>query len=179
LPIKDYVSEKIESILDTANINKKIIASAETGTGKTTAFVKEFHKHRPSKRLIILATLTAIVDQIKAENDTVISLTGKSSPSDHTKAKTASLVVANYEQGYKHLSEGAFNKKKRLALTTSIIDEGLSIEQEGFTDVVFIETEYNRMAESLKQLYARFRNIDPNRKNYFYYRETTIQTIIN
>jgi hypothetical protein len=321
LPIKDYVSEKIESILDSADINKKIIASAETGTGKTTAFVKEFHKHRPSKRLIILAPLTAIVDQIKAENDTVISLTGKSSPSDHTKAKTASLVVATYEQGYKHLkdhntfdyvaidevhnlitansyksetitnltyvlesyrvigltgtvnilfkaigyklinikkesqikvdinfiidnrpplkialqhlknvqgkcilrvnsrsvakdivieliklgaytkdeiltlnsdnniknskdfknliSEGEFDKKKRLVLTTSIIDEGLSIEQEGFTDVVFIETEYNPMAESLKQFYARFRNIDPNRKNYFYYRETTDQTIIN
>ena len=299
----------------------KIIASAETGTGKTTAFVKEFHKHRPSKRLIILAPLTAIVDQIKAENDTVISLTGKSSPSDHTKAKTASLVVATYEQGYKHLkdhntfdyvvidevhnlitansyksetitnltyvlesyrvigltgtvnilfkaigyklinikkesqikvdvnfiidnrpplkialqhlknvqgkcilrvnsrsvakdivielielgtytedeiltlnsdnniknskdyknliSEGEFDKKKRLVLTTSIIDEGLSIEQEGFTDVVFIETEYNPMAESLKQFYARFRNIDPNRKNYFYYRETNNQTIIN
>ena len=321
LPIKDYVSEKIESILDSADINKKIVASAETGTGKTTAFVKEFHKHRPSKRLIILAPLTAIVDQIKAENDTVISLTGKSSPSDHTKAKTASLVVATYEQGYKHLkdhntfdyvaidevhnlitansyksetitnltyvlesyrvigltgtvnilfkaigyklinikkesqikvdvnfiidnrpplkialqhlknvqgkcilrvnsrsvaediaieiiklgaytkdeiltlnsdnniknskdfknliSEGEFDKKKRLVLTTSIIDEGLSIEQEGFTDVVFIETEYNPMAESLKQFYARFRNIDPNRKNYFYYRETTDQTIIN
>ena len=321
LPIKGYVSEKIESILDSADIDKKIIASAETGTGKTTAFVKEFHKHRPSKRLIILAPLTAIVDQIKAENDTVISLTGKSSPSDHTKAKTASLVVATYEQGYKHLkdhntfdyvvidevhnlitansyksetitnltyvlesyrvigltgtvnilfkaigyklinikkesqikvdvnfiidnrpplkialqhlknvqgkcilrvnsrsvakdivielielgtytedeiltlnsdnniknskdyknliSEGEFDKKKRLVLTTSIIDEGLSIEQEGFTDVVFIETEYNPMAESLKQFYARFRNIDPNRKNYFYYRETNNQTIIN
>ena len=321
LPIKGYVSEKIESILDSADIDKKIIASAETGTGKTTAFVKEFHKHRPSKRLIILAPLTAIVDQIKAENDTVISLTGKSSPSDHTKAKTTSLVVATYEQGYKHLkdhntfdyvvidevhnlrtansyksetikdltyvlesyrvigltgtvnilfkaigyklinikkelqkkvdvnfiidnrpplkialqhlknvqgkcilrvnsrsvakdivielielgtytedeililnsdnniknskdyknliSEGEFDKKKRLVLTTSIIDEGLSIEQEGFTDVVFIETEYNPMAESLKQFYARFRNIDPNRKNYFYYRETNNQTIIN
>ena len=321
LPIKVYVSEKIESILDSADIDKKIIASAETGTGKTTAFVKEFHKHRPSKRLIILAPLTAIVDQIKAENDTVISLTGKSSPSDHTKAKTASLVVATYEQGYKHLKDhntfdyvvidevhnlitansyksetitnltyvlesyrvigltgtvnilfkaigyklinikkesqikvdvnfiidnrpplkialqhlknvqgkcilrvnsrsvakdivieliklgaytkdeiltlnsdnniknskdyknlisgGEFNKKKRLVLTTSIIDEGLSIEQEGFTDVVFIETEYNPMAESLKQFYARFRNIDPNRKNYFYYRETNNQTIIN
>ena len=321
LPIKVYFSEKIESILDSADINKKIIASAETGTGKTTAFVKEFHKHRPSKRFIILAPLTAIVDQIKAENDTVISLTGKSSPSDHTKAKTASLVVATYEQGYKHLkdhntfdyvvidevhnlitansyksetikdltyvlesyrvigltgtvnilfkaigyklinikkesqkkvdvnfiidnrpplkialqhlknvqgkcilrvnsrsvakdivielielgtyaedeiltlnsdnniknskdyknliSEGEFDKKKRLVLTTSIIDEGLSIEQEGFTDVVFIETEYNPMAESLKQFYARFRNIDPNRKNYFYYRETNNQTIIN
>ena len=321
LPIKDFVSEKIESILDSADINKKIIASAETGTGKTTAFVKEFHKHRPSKRLIILAPLTAIVDQIKAENDTVISLTGKSSPSDHTKAKTASLVVATYEQGYKHLkdhntfdyvaidevhnlitansyksetitnltyvlesyrvigltgtvnilfkaigyklinikkesqkkvdvnfiidnrptlkialqhlknvkgkcilrvnsrsvaediaieliklcaytedeiltlnsdnniknskdyknliSEGEFDKKKRLVITTSIIDEGLSIRQEGFTDVVFIETEYNPMAESLKQFFARFRNPDQNRKNYFYYRETNNQNIIN
>ena len=321
LPIKDFVSEKIESILDSADINKKIIASAETGTGKTTAFVKEFHKHRPSKRFIILAPLTAIVDQIKAENDTVISLTGKSSPSDHTKAKTASLVVSTYEQGYKHLkdhntfdyvvidevhnlitansyksetitnltyvlesyrvigltgtvnilfkaigyklinikkesqkkvdvnfiidnrpplkialqhlknvkgkcilrvnsrsvaediaieliklcaytedeiltlnsdnniknskdyknliSEGEFDKKKRLVITTSIIDEGLSIRQEGFTDVVFIETEYNPMAESLKQFFARFRNPDQNRKNYFYYRETNNQNIIH
>ena len=321
LPIKGYVSEKIESILDSADIDKKIIASAETGTGKTTAFVTKFHKHRPSKRLIILAPLTAIVDQIKAENNSIISLTGDSSPSDHTKAKTASLVVATYEQGYKHLkdhntfdyvvidevhnlitansyksetitnltyvlesyriigltgtvnilfkaigyklinikkdsqakvdvnftidnrpplkialqhlknvegkcilrvnsktvakavevelinsrqynkdeililysdshvknsedyknliSQGEFNKKKRLVITTSLIDEGLSIRQEGFTDVVFIETEYNPMAESLKQFFARFRNPDQNRKNYFYYRETNNQNIIN
>ena len=321
LPINDYVSERIENILDSADTHQKIIVSAETGTGKTTAFVKEFHKHRPSKRLIILAPLTAIVDQIKAENNSIISLTGDSSPSDHTKAKTATLVVATYEQGCKHLKDhntfdyvvidevhnlitansyksetitnftyvlesyrvigltgtvnilfkaigyklinikknsqakvdvnfivdnrpplkialqhlknvqgkcilrvnskevakalkielidshqykkdeililysdsiiknrkdykhliakGEFNKKKRLVITTSLIDEGLSIRQEGFTDVVFIETEYKPMAESLKQFFARFRNPDQNRKNYFYYKETNNQNIIN
>ena len=105
MPINDYVCERIENILDSADTHQKIIVSAETGTGKTTAFVKEFHKYRPSKRLIILAPLTAIVDQIKAENNSIISLTGDSSPSDHTKAKTATLVVATYEQGCKHLKE--------------------------------------------------------------------------
>jgi hypothetical protein len=321
LPINDYVSERIENILDSTDTHQKIIVSAETGTGKTTAFVKEFHKHRPSKRLIILAPLTAIVDQIKEENNSIISLTGDSSPSDHTKAKTATLVVATYEQGCKHLKEhntfdyvvidevhnlitansfksetitnltyvlesyrvigltgtvnilfkaigyrlisikknsqtkvdvnfiidnrpplkialqhlknvqgkcilrvnskevakaleielinsrqynkdeililysdsiiknredykhliakGEFNKKKRLVITTSLIDEGLSIRQKGFTDVVFIETEYNPMTESLKQFFARFRNPDQNRKNYFYYRETNNQNRIN
>ena len=56
----------------------------------------------------------------------------------------------------------------KIVLTTSIIDEGLSIEQEGFSDVVFIETNYNPTPESLKQFFARFRNDDANRNNYYY-----------
>ena len=33
------------------------------------------------------------------------------------------------------------------------------------------------MPESVKQFFARFRNEDPNRKNYFYYKETKDQTL--
>ncbi|MDA9804341.1 hypothetical protein N9B77_06470, partial [Flavobacteriaceae bacterium] len=62
-------------------------------------------------------------------------------------------------------------------ITTSIIDEGLSIKQSGFTDAVFIETDYKPMPESVKQFFARFRNADQNRKNYFYYKETKDQTL--
>ncbi|PKR80634.1 hypothetical protein CW751_09705 [Brumimicrobium salinarum] len=63
-----------------------------------------------------------------------------------------------------------FNDKIKVVLTTSLIDEGLSIEQANFTDVVFIETNYNPRPEAVKQFFARFRNEDPNRKNYLYLR---------
>ena len=319
LLIKDYVSEELSSVLDYADIHKKIVLTAETGTGKTTAFLKDFTKQRPSKRLLILAPLTAIVEQNKSDYKNIVALTGNSEPKEHTKAKTSLLVMATYEQGYKHLSTGnkfdyviidevhnlitshsfkreslinltsilhrfkvigltgttntlfqsigykLVNAKKvdlkavdvsmivdnrnplkialqhlesvkgkciirlnsrtnatdlkrelirlklykkseililksdahikkgadflqlteksnfkeniKLVLTTSLIDEGLSIKQKGFTDVVFIENNYKPMPESVKQFFARFRNEDADRKNYFYFRETKDQTL--
>jgi|TARA_R110000782_G_scaffold22036_2_gene58880 hypothetical protein len=319
LLIKSYVSEQLPNILDYSDGNDKIVLTAETGTGKTTAFLMDFIKHRPNKRLLILAPLTAIVEQTKAEFPTIITLTGNSTPEDHIKAKKAPIVMATYEQGYKHLrdpntfdyvvidevhnlitangykreavknltslldsykiigltgttnqlfkyigyklvnvkkellnpvdvtmiidnrnplkialqhlrgvngkcilrinsrkvatalkiellkrnsykeseililnsdthikkskdfkqltSQSRFNHNIKLVITTSIIDEGLSIKQSGFTDAVFIETDYKPMPESVKQFFARFRNEDPNRKNYFYYKETKDQTL--
>src|SRR5690606_22582772 len=80
-------------------------------------------------------------------------------------------------QDYKQLAhERRFNDKIRLVLTTSLIDEGLSIDQEGFTDVVFIETDYNPRPEPIKQFFARFRNEDKDRKNYLYLRTKKDQT---
>ena len=319
LHIKMYVSEQLLNILDYSDANDKIILTAETGTGKTTSFLMDFIKHRPNKRLLILAPLTAIVEQTKAEFPTIITLTGNSTPEEHIKAKKASIVMATYEQGYKHLndpntfdyvvidevhnlitansykreiiknltslldsykiigltgttnqlfksigyklvnvkkellkpvdvtmtvdnrtplkvalhhlqsvngkcilrvnsrdvatnlkiellklkkykkneililnsdihikksedfkqltSQSKFNDAIKLVITTSIIDEGLSIKQSGFTDAVFIETDYKPMPESVKQFFARFRNADQNRKNYFYYKETKDQTL--
>ena len=321
LIINNYVSEQLQTVLAYADANTKTILTAETGVGKTTAFLKDFAKHRPNKRILILAPLTVIVEQNKAEYQHIISLTGNSQPNEHTKAKTSSFVMATYEQGYKHLSTGNkfdyvvideihnlitahsykretikdltrvlqscnvigltgttnilfksigyklvnvkkktqnkvdinfivdnrtplkislqhlqnvkgkciirvnsrkvakdlktellklkqykkdevitlnsdahikkgndfkqltnhsnFNESIKLIITTSIIDEGLSIRQNGFTDVVFIETDYKPMPEALKQFFARFRNSDTNRKNYFYYRETKEQKLIS
>lgn len=69
------------------------------------------------------------------------------------------------------LKNSRFPDSVKVVLTTSMLDEGVSIKQEGFTDVVFIETiSYHPTPESLKQFYARFRNEDPNRKNYYYRR---------
>jgi len=319
LNIESYVSEQLKNILAYSDVNDKTILTAETGTGKTTAFLKDFTKHRPNKRLLILAPLTAIVDQTKAEFQNIVTLTGNSTPEDHIKAKTAPIVMSTYEQGEKHLkgfntfdyvvidevhnlitansykretikkltsllssykvigltgttnqlfkamryklvnvirkglkpvnvsmivdnrqalkialqhlesvkgkcilrinsiniaaalkielvansrykaseililnskphikkgedfkmltAHSKFKDEVKLVITTSIIDEGLSIKQEGFTDAVYIETEYNPMPESVKQFFARFRNEDPNRKNYFYYRQTKNQTL--
>ena len=319
LHIKSYVSEQLPILLDYSDANDKIILTAETGTGKTTAFLMDFIKNRPYKRLLILAPLTAIIEQKKAESPTIITLTGNSLPEDHIKAKKSSIVMATYEQGYKHLkdpntfdyvvidevhnlitansykreaiknltsllnsykiigltgtinqlfkaigyklvnviktplkpvdvtmlvdnrnplkialqhlksvngkcilrvnsrsvaanlktellklkkykkgeililnsdnhikksedfkqltSQSKFNEAITLVITTSIIDEGLSIKQSGFTDAVFIETDYKPMPESVKQFFARFRNEDINRKNYFYYRKTKDQTL--
>ena len=74
-------------------------------------------------------------------------------------------------------SQGSFEDKIKLIITTSVIDEGLSIRQKGFTDAVFIETDYKPMPEALKQFFARFRNEDINRKNYYYYRQINDQTL--
>ena len=318
LHIKKFVSEQLKSVLDYADFNQKLILTAETGTGKTTAFLKEFEKYRPNKRLLILVPLTVIVAQTKSEFPNIIGLTSNSEPNDHAKAKKAPIVIATYEQGYKHLkdpntfsyvvidevhnlitansykrdairnltsllgpykvigltgtssqiftsigyklmhikkenlmpvdismiidnrtplkialqhlenvkgkcilrvnnrniakdlktellklkkytdkeililnsdnhvkkskdfiqltTQGKFNDTIRLVITTSIIDEVLSIKQSGFTDTVFIETDYRPMPVSVKQFVARFRNEDTERKNYFYFRETKDQT---
>lgn len=81
---------------------------------------------------------------------------------------------------YKQLAhERIFSKGTRLVLTTALIDEGLSIDQFGFTDVVFIDTSYAPRPEAIKQYFARFRNIDNNRNNYLYLRTKTNQTATN
>ena len=67
------------------------------------------------------------------------------------------------------LSEKKFDDIIQIVLTTSVIDEGISIKQDGFSSVVFIETKKGELRpEELKQFFARFRNIDPKRKNYLY-----------
>lgn len=317
--IKNFVSEGLRDVLNYADQNKKIVLQAETGTGKTTAFLKYFSEYRQNKRLLILAPLTAIVEQNKNEFSNIVALTGNSEPSEHTRAKTWEIVMATYEQGYKHLSTGnkfdyvvidevhnlisshsfkresiknltsvlrnckmigltgttnplfkslgyklvnikkkdlspvnvsmkvdnrspvkialqhlkdvkgkciirinskddateikkeliskkryskneililksdahikksadfikltqrsCFNDSVKLVLTTSLIDEGLSIKQEGFSDVVFIENTYKPMPEAVKQFFARFRNQDSQRKNYLYFRETKDQSL--
>lgn len=52
----------------------------------------------------------------------------------------------------------------------------MSIDQEGFTDVVLIETDYSPKPEAIKQFFARFRNVDNNRKNFVYLRQKEDQT---
>ena len=316
LLIDNWVSEKIEDILNYSDKNKKVLVCADTGTGKTTAFVRDFERLRPFKKLLILAPLTAIVEQITAENKQVLGLTGKSGPDEHSKVKKVNIVVATYEQGAKYLNnnlfdyivideahnlitansykrdviksltygfsnkkiigltgtanntfnllgyklinvtkrnktpinvhfrvdnrtpltivknhlsatksksifrfnsieiaeslkttlvkehnyksneililnstdivklgvdfkelsqKSKFNDNIKIVFTTSLIDEGLSIKQQGFSDVVFIETEYNPNPEAFKQFIARFRNEDTNRKYYYYYKEVKNQ----
>ena len=312
--IEKYVSEVLTDILNLADKHNKLILRAETGKGKTTAFVKDFHKHRPNSRLLILAPLTIITEQNEKDykGKGKVFLTGKSDITQHIEAMKANTVFATYEQGIKlleattfdyivideihqlitansfkrdviadltpllngckvigltgtptqifnkldyklidvdvkhpirtnievrylnikafdivmnHLSKKPkgkvlirlneistikeltkhlvktklYNKSEilflhstkeiknskeykklahkrefydnyKLIFTTSLIDEGLSIEQIGFSDVVFIETNYNPRPEPVKQFFARFRNVAPERKNYLYLR---------
>lgn len=316
--IKNYVSESLEPILNYADKRKKIILRAETGQGKTTAFIRDFFKYRPNKRILILEPLTVIIRQNEKEyNDKAVFLDGTTVKNEYQNALAESMVIATYEQGtkllfeskfdyivideahqlmtansfknhvisdltselkdsiiigltgtpnnvfkemgfslinvdlrtpkktdievryinnkptdialshlrnttgktllrlndikglkelkdhliksklykkneilvlysekqikesddYKRLAhERKFNDKLKLILTTSLIDEGLSIDQNGFTDVVFIETSYTPRPEPIKQFFARFRNEDPERKNYLYLRSKIDQT---
>lgn len=110
LTIVDYVSEVLPSILDYADKHAKIICRAETGKGKTTAFVEYFHVHRPGKRILLLAPLTIIVDQQKRKYDDIgVFLTGESDGFDHMRAMEEDVVFSTYEQGLKHLDEYTFD----------------------------------------------------------------------
>ena len=69
------------------------------------------------------------------------------------------------------LTENRFSDKVRIVLTTSVIDEGISIHQEGFTNIVFIDVSSDIIRpEPMTQFFARVRNKDLNRKNYLYRR---------
>lgn len=314
LTIEKYVSEVLPEVLQFVDEHKKVVLRAETGKGKTTAFVRDFHKHRPHSRLLILAPLTIIVEQNANEyKGKGVFLTGKSTMNEKIEALKEKIVFATYEQGIKLLEGHTFDyivideihqlltansfkrdviaeltpllkdckligltgtptqifskldfklldidvkhpkqteievrysnikafdivinhlaKSKKgktlirlneietiheiikqlistqlyneneilflystkeikhskdylnlaherhffdnykLIFTTSLIDEGLSIEQAGFSDVIFIETNYNPRPEPIKQYFARFRNEEPERKNYLYLRK--------
>lgn len=308
--IKNFVSEKFETILNLTDRNKKLLVYAETGTGKTTAIFKHFKEFRPESRCLVLAPLTIIVNQLQKDHQNeAIFLTGESLHNEHREALKSQIVVATYEQGIKHLKGNTFdyvfidevhqlitanaykeetikeatqnlidkkiigltgtpqqifkdlgfsllslirakqkktnvclrywnvspykiiinhlrnvkgkvlfklddkntieqikaeliksgnfkeneilvlkstrkiknsndfktlaNERKfkdevKIVLTTSLINEGLSIEQKEFSDIVFIENSYNPRPEPIKQFFARFRNEDPNRINYLY-----------
>lgn len=313
LKIDKYVSEVLAEVLNIADKKGKIILRAETGAGKTSGILRDFKKHRTNARCLILAPLTVIVEQSSSDYDSVIGLTGSSEPIEHSKAKSAQLVFATYEQGAKHLEAGntfdyvvidevhnlflgngykreaiakltsllddqkvigltgtpnnlfntigfslvsvarkeeqrvkilqridnrepakiliqhldsvtgkaifrvnstqtlqeiktelttkkgfkddevlvlyssrkvksgkdyeqivnnsAFLESVKIVLTTGLIDEGINLKQYGFSDVVFIETEYSPNPEPLKQFFARFRNKDGARINYHYFKK--------
>lgn len=318
--IKKYVAEVLPEVLKYAEKHKKVILKAETGKGKTTAFIRDFHKYRPNARLLILEPLTIIIRQNENEySNKAVFLDGNSRPAEFLKAEFENLVFATYQQGAKllnktdfdyividevhqlftansykrdviselvgglgnndavligltgtpnelfknigfklievdvkhpqptkiklrfcnsrpydiavtHIRQSAgktllrlndikgleilkanlisagkftedevlilysveqiktskdylnlahkrqFADKIKLVLTTSLIDEGLSIDQNGFTDVVFIEDSYTPRPEAVKQFFARFRNEDPDRSNYLYLRQKEDQT---
>ena len=76
----------------------------------------------------------------------------------------------NKESQYKLLLQnGKFSDQIKIVLITSLIDEGISINQEDFKSVVYIATgERLLRPEAPKQFFARFRNHDPERINYLY-----------
>lgn len=76
----------------------------------------------------------------------------------------------NKESQYKLLLQnGKFSDQIKIVLITSLIDEGISINQEDFKSVVYIATGESLLRpEAPKQFFARFRNHDPERINYLY-----------
>lgn len=316
--IKQYVSEVLPQVLDYADRHNRVVLRADTGKGKTTAFIRNFHKYRPEERILILVPLTIIVDQYRKEySDIAVFLTGKSDGFEHEKSYSAKIVFSTYEQGTKHLEGQCFDyiiidevhqlltansfksdviadltaliknsntigltgtpsqiftqlnfkllnvdvehprlmkgearvsnrsvssivmthlmhrpegkvlirvnaidtskaiieelvekkiykksetlilysskeikesnnyknlayqreffDKYKIVFTTAMIDEGISIDQMGFTDVLFIETSYHPRPEPIKQFFARFRNEEVGRRNYLYLRQKKLQ----
>ncbi|MDB4437878.1 DEAD/DEAH box helicase family protein [Flavobacteriaceae bacterium] len=76
----------------------------------------------------------------------------------------------NKESEYKLLLQNEkFSDHIKIVLITSLIDEGISINQEDFKSVVYIATGDRLLRpEAPKQFFARFRNHDPERLNYLY-----------
>ncbi|NLA63664.1 MAG: DEAD/DEAH box helicase family protein, partial [Bacteroidales bacterium] len=110
LLINSYVAEVLPQILDFSDNYNKVLLRADTGRGKTTAFIKDFQKHRPNSRLLILVPLTIISDQNEKDyGSKVVFLTGQSDGFAHEKARKANIVLATYEQGTKHLAHHTFD----------------------------------------------------------------------
>lgn len=111
LKAKKYVSECIEDIIELSEKHQKIALKADTGTGKTTAFIKYFRRLKPNARCLFIAPLTIIVDQLKNEykKENIVFLTGGSRLIDHDIARESNFVVATYEQGIKHLADNNFD----------------------------------------------------------------------
>lgn len=110
--INKWVSEAIQKIITLTEEHDRILLKAETGSGKTTAFIKDFRRIKKDSKTLLIAPLTIIVDQLSAEykNEPGISfLTGRSRRDDHMQALNSNFVVATYEQGIKHLEKNNFD----------------------------------------------------------------------
>ena len=308
--VSSYVSERIQEISQLSSEYNKLCIRAETGTGKTTAFIKELTKIRPEARIALVFPLVSIVDQLEASYPNTVCLSSKSLPEAHSKAKMARIVIATYDQFVKYsstnydfividefhnmsssisyrsktirsliriidnsnakiigltgtpnllipvlgfklvnitvinqepvkviqrltnlephtiimnhhksvkgkaiyrcnnidtlniiaeelksiygyndkqvvvftssyktkksieyellISQEHFTEELLVLLTTSLIDEGVNIKQQGFTDIVFIDNNKSPAPEPIKQFFARFRDHDNNRKNFVY-----------
>lgn len=104
LKIDRWVSEVSNVIFDRADSEKKIIVVSETGTGKSTAILNTFRELRPDKRLLFIAPLTAIVDQLgDSDDEDIVKLKGGSPEKAYIDAHTASIVIATHEQAIKML----------------------------------------------------------------------------
>jgi hypothetical protein len=103
LEIENYLGDSFKEIEEIISREQMVLISAGTGIGKTTAVV-DFLLNRTGERGIFLAPLQVIVEQVSEENN-LPALIGNSSPSLHSEAKNAPLIVATYEQAIKYLAD--------------------------------------------------------------------------
>ena len=103
LEIENYLGDSFKEIEDIISREQMVLISAGTGIGKTTAVV-DFLLKQQDKRGILLAPLQVIVEQVSEENN-LPALIGNSSPSLHSEAKNAPLIVATFEQAIKYLAD--------------------------------------------------------------------------
>ena len=107
IQIKDYLGNDFNKLLPIIDTYQRVCVYAGTGYGKTSGFVEHFKKQE-NIRVIILAPLQIIVNQVSNKYK-IPCLTGSSKPDLHSKAKRASIFVATYEQGIKHLASEQYD----------------------------------------------------------------------
>jgi hypothetical protein len=100
-----YVDEVILKVFNDLDQHSNIVLQAETGTGKTTAILKDFNFIRPGKRLLLCVPLVSIANQLANTYKDVTALTEASSIETHSQARRSPIVVATYENAGRHLKE--------------------------------------------------------------------------
>ena len=95
-----FLSDILPDILNYIKKVQKVCIYSDTGSGKTTAFIKHYKKK--NEKVIFLVPLQAIAYQIE-KNFNIPCLTANSDARSHSNAKTSNIVVATYEQGIKHI----------------------------------------------------------------------------
>jgi len=100
-----YVDKVISDVFKDLDKHQNIVLQAETGTGKTTAILKDFKAIRPGKRLLLCVPLVSIANQLANTYKDVTALTEASSIETHSQARKSPIVVATYENAGRHLKE--------------------------------------------------------------------------
>ena len=157
----------------TINITKvgerpmKVVERFSNKGGHFTA-VNHIASNKDKKIMVRLNSVNDL-ESIKAE------LIEKHGLKDEEVLVLYSSKAMKHSKAYQRLvNEGMFSDTVRVVLSTSLIDEGLSINQTDFDQVVFIEANnYYPRPEAIKQYFARLRK-PKDSVEYYFYRKYTV-----
>lgn len=123
LNVAQWLSSVGERILFESFKHNRVLIYAPTGLGKNFFVSNRIHELEPNARILVIAPLTAIVEQQGAMNEGSVMLTGKSTDEDYARAKNAKMVFATQEQGAKELAHSKSGVLTAMPFDYIIIDE--------------------------------------------------------